>query len=412
MKLAYEAMDSRGATRREVVEAASREEAIDLIRREGLFLTKLVPAEDDAPTKATHHQSKLKFRLLAILGANQRQLVLFTRQMAMLMGVGTGVVPALAALARQAGNEKWSQALRRVHDEVERGTPLANALHQQPDIFNQVFCSMVAAGEATASLPEMFSRLSTLAKQQWEVRNRVLGAALYPMVLVTICLAVVALLVLFVIPRFTTLFETLHVDVPASTAQLLKISEFLTAHGVWAGGAGAAVLVGVILYLRTQSARRVLGWLGIRLPLFGKLVRSLIVARLCRLLGLMVQAHVPLLESVELTLGGTRHKEYRALMERVREVVTEGQPLASALADSFLVPPAVVQAIAAGEQSSNLGEGLLFVADWMDEENRQQIASLSKLLEPLVLVFMGVVVGGVAVSLFMPLFDMAAAAAG
>ncbi|UCG33110.1 MAG: type II secretion system F family protein [Phycisphaerales bacterium] len=412
MRLAYEAMDSRGGTRSEVLEVASPEEAMDLIRREGLFLTKLTPVRENKTPESVRPQGVIRRRLLSVLGQNHRQLVLFSRQMAMLTGVGTGVVPALDALYRQGENLKWREALKRIHDDVERGTPLATALQQEPELFNEVFCSMVAAGEATASLPTMLNRLSALATQQWQVRNRVLGAALYPMVLVAISTAVITMLILFVIPRFAGLFETLHVEVPASTAQLLKLSHFLTVHGTWVGGAAAGIMIGAALLLRTQMAREGIGWLSIRLPVLGKLTRSLILARLCRLLGVMVQAHVPLLESVDLALRATRHREYRDLMNRVRDAVTEGHPMATALGGSHLVPPAVTQGVSAGEQSGTLAEALIFMADWMDEENSQLIASLSKIFEPLVLIFMGLVVGGVAISLFMPLFDMATAAAG
>jgi type II secretory pathway component PulF len=411
MKLAYEAMDSHGVTRRDVVEVSSREEAMDRIRREGLFVTKLASAEEDAPVESGHNKGGVWHRLASAAGSKHKHLILFSRQMSMLMGVGTGVVPALAALAQQMENEKWREILQRVRDEVEKGAPLATALEQEPDSFDKVFCSMVAAGEATASLPAMFERLAVLAKQQLEVRNRVLGAMLYPAVLVTICTGVVTLLMLFVIPRFAGLFETLHVDLPTSTAKLMALSSFLRAHGVWAASTVAASMIGITLYLRSRSGRKAIGWVAIRLPAFGTLVRSLILARLCRLLGLMVEARVPLLEAVDLTLNGTKHLEYRELLKRVRDIVTEGQPLATALAESPLVPRSVVQAVAAGEQSGQVGQALIFVADWMDDENRQRVGSLSKLIEPIILVFMGVVVGGVAVSLFMPLFDMATAAA-
>jgi type II secretory pathway component PulF len=412
MRLAYEAMDSRGGTRSEVLDVASPEEAMDIVRREGLLLTKLTPVGENTNRGSARSQSAIKRRLLSALGQNHRQLVLFSRQMAMLTRVGTGVVPALDALRRQVDNRRWREALKNIHDDVERGTPLATALEQEPELFNDVFCSMVAAGEATASLPDMFNRLSALATQQWQLRNRLLGAAVYPMVLVTISMAVIAVLILFIIPRFAGLFETLHVDIPATTAQLLTLSSFLTAHGAWVGGAVAGVIIGAVLLLRTQMAREAIGWLAIRLPVLGKLVRSLILARICRLLGLMAQAHVALLESVDLTVRSTRHKEYRGLMNRVRDVVTEGHPIAVALSGSHLVPPAVIQGVSAGEESGNLAEALIFLADWMDEENSQLIASVSKVFEPLVLIFMGLVVGGVAASLFMPLFDMASAAAG
>lgn len=355
---------------------------------------------------------RLKSKLTAGFGSNHRQLVMFARQMSMLMSVGTGVVPALAAITRQMNNERWRNGMLHVRDEVEKGAPLSVAMNREPQLFTRVFCSMVAAGEATATLPETFNRLCELSKQQLDTRNRLIGAAIYPIVLVNICLGVISLLVVFVLPRFESLFDTLHVELPVTTAKMMALSRFLSANGAACAGGLAATLIGIVLYLRSRHGRRTVGWLAIRLPVLGKVVRSLALARICRLLGVMVEARVPLLESVELTLNATNHPEYRQLLIDLQQDISQGKPLAESLARSPLADPSVVQAVAAGEESGNVGRALLFVGEWMDEENQTRIDSLSKILEPLVLVFMGGVVGGVAISLFLPLFDMTAAAGG
>ena len=370
------------------------------------------PSNDLSTPKTDGALRALRSRFRGAIGGDQKQKVLFARQMSMLMGVGTGVVPALGAIVKQVTDERWKKGMLHVRDEVEQGAPLAAAMAREPDLFNQVFCSMVAAGEATATLPATFNRLSDLAKQQWETRNRVVGAAIYPVVLICICLGVISILVLFVLPRFETLFETIHVDLPVTTAKLMVLSRFIKAHGLAVGGAGVAAIVAVAAYLRSRSGRHMLDWVSLRVPLVGHLIKSLIVARTCRLLGVMITARVSLLESMELTLSATRHSDFRRLLEDLKQDVTEGRPLAESMESSSLVEPAIVQAIAAGEESGNLGMALNFVADWLDEENRSKIAALSKVFEPLVLVVMGVVVGGVAISLFLPLFDMAAATAG
>ena len=370
------------------------------------------PSNDLSTPRTDGALRALRSRVRGAIGGNQKQKALFARQMSMLMGVGTGVVPALGAIVKQVTEERWRKGMLHVRDEVEQGAPLAAAMAREPDLFDQVFCSMVAAGEATATLPATFSRLSDLAKQQWETRNRVVGAAIYPVMLISICLGVISILVLFVLPRFEILFDTIHVDLPVTTAKLMVLSRFIKAYGLAVGGAVVGAIVAVTVYLRSRSGQRLLDWVSLRVPLVGSLIKSLIVARTCRLLGVMITARVSLLESVELTLSATRHSDFRRLLRNLKQDVTEGRPLAASMESSSLIDPAIVQAVAAGEESGNLGMALTFVADWLDEENRSKIAALSKVFEPLVLVFMGIVVGGVAISMFLPLFDMAAAAAG
>lgn len=412
MKLAYDTESPANAAQEDALSPPTHETETGSPRRADLQSIDEIPphhAPENAPGDTL---SRLKSKLTEGFGSNHRQLVMFARQMSMLMSVGTGVVPALAAITRQMNNERWRTGMLHVRDEVEKGAPLSVAMNREPQLFTNVFCSMVAAGEATATLPETFNRLCELSKQQLDTRNRLIGAAIYPIVLVNICLGVISLLVVFVLPRFESLFDTLHVELPVTTAKMMALSRFLTANGLACAGGLAATLIGLVLYLRSRHGRRAVGWLAIRLPVLGKVVRSLALARICRLLGVMIEARVPLLESVELTLNATNHPEYRQLLIDLQQDISQGKPLAESLARSPLADPSVVQAVAAGEESGNVGRALLFVGEWMDEENQTRIDSLSKLLEPLVLVFMGGVVGGVAISLFLPLFDMTAAAGG
>ena len=411
MKIAYEAMDQRGATHSDVLEVSGREEAARELRRRGLYVTRLAAEEGSSKTERADDETRGRFKF-SLPGGDRREMMLFTRQMSMLMGVGTGVVPALAAITKQARNERWKEGLEAVRVEVEEGAPLAQALTTRRRLFNPVFCSMVAAGEATATLPAMFTRLFELARQQYEVRNRVIGAVSYPVVLMGICFAVTMLIIGFVLPRFTVLFETLSVELPASTAQLIKLSGYVTSYWPYLLGMLALGLTGLVILLRSEQGRLALDQVLLRVPGVGGLIKSLIMARICRLLGLMIDARVPLLEAVDLAAASTPNTQFKALLHRVRQTVTDGLPIAAGLEGSPLVSPGMLQAIATGEEGGNVAPALLFVADCLDEDNTTRIGSLAKLLEPIILVFMGLVVGGVAISLFMPLFDMASAAVG
>jgi type II secretory pathway component PulF len=332
--------------------------------------------------------------------------------MSMLLGAGTGVVPALAAVETELRGPLWGSALASVREEVEQGAALSAAMGQCPHLFDGVFRSIVAAGEATATLPEMFSRLAALSRQQLEVRNRVIAALTYPAVLCVISLAVTCVLMGFVLPRFAGLFSTLRVELPSSTVFLLNLSSLVRTHWIETSVVAGVGLVAFSVYIRTRAGVELIRRSMLILPGIRSVVRMLVLARICRILGLMIQSRVPLIDAISLTTDATGYPSYRNLLVRARENVSRGESMAQALADPSLMPTAVVQAVAAGEQSGKLGDALSFIADCYDEDNRHRIALVSRIIEPAILVLLGLVVGTVAVSLFIPLFDLATAAGG
>lgn len=407
MKLRYQALDAQGHMQAAVLDAPSRGDAIEQLRRRGLFITTIEPAEEveerrSAGPRVSFFQRK----------ASQKDLVLFTRQMSMLLGAGTGVVPALFALETEMRGPVWRSALPAVREEVEQGAPLSAAMGHCPHLFDGVFRSIVAAGEATATLPDMFARLAALARQQHEVRNRVTAALTYPAVLCVVSMAVAGVLMGFVLPRFAGLFSSLRVELPATTVFMMNLSNFLRDHWVEVSAAAGVALVGLTIYVRTAAGVNLFRRILLSAPGIRSVVRMLVLARICRMLGLMVQARVPLIDAITLTSEGTGYPTYRELLLRAKENVSRGESMAQALAHPGLVPTAVVQAVAAGEQSGKLGDALSFIADCYDEDNRHRIALVSRVIEPVILVFLGLVVGTVAVSLFIPLFDLATAAGG
>lgn len=407
MKLRYQALNGRGELQASVMDASSRVEAIEQLRRRGLFITTIEPLEERADRRAANPAGGWFQRR-----ASQRDLVLFTRQMSMLLGAGTGVVPALSAVETEMRGPLWASALATVREEVEQGAPLSAAMNQCPHLFDGVFRSIIAAGEATATLPDMFARLAALARQQLEVRNRVVAALTYPAVLCLVSLAVTGVLMGFVLPRFAGLFSSLRVDLPPTTVLLLSASNLIRARWMEASIVVGAALVAFSVYARSRAGVEMFRRCLLILPGIQTVVRMLVLARICRILGLMVQSRVPLIEAISLTTDATGYPAYRDLLVRARDNVSRGESMAHALADPRLMPTAVVQAVAAGEQSGKLGDALSFIADCYDEDNRHRVALVSRIVEPVILVFLGIVVGTVAVSLFIPLFDLATAAGG
>ena len=338
-----------------------------------------------------------------------RQLAVFTRQMAMLLNAGSGVVPALQSIARQLTRPAHARLIRQLCLEIEEGEPLAEAFRKYPGTFDPAYCAIVAAGEASATLPKMFQRLAKIVGKRRLIRNRILGAMAYPALLSLLSIAIVAALLFFVLPRFGAMFGTLDVSLPASTSFLLSVAALLEAY--WYVELPALLLLaGAGAYLvRSATGRQWLSDGAIRVPLLGRLISGLIQGETFRVLGMLIEARVGVLEAIELAHGVTRNSRFRNLYSLMAEEVTSGGSISAALEASGLVSPAIAHAIRTGEESGQLGAAATYVADVLDEDNTELIDTTTRLVEPLILILMGLVVGTVAVSLFMPLFDMTSA---
>ena len=279
-------------------------------------------------------------------------------------------------------------------------------MEAHPSVFDDVARSLIAAGESTGNLSEMLSWLADMTQKQLRTRHLVIGAMIYPALLMTITIGVLALVILFVIPRFSGLFESLDVALPPSTAVLIALSGWLTQYWYVAGGATAVTVLSTCLWLRTPSGRRAWDTFILRLPKVGGLVRNFTTARLARLLGGLMQGNVPILDALDLSARSVRNCHYVALIKKAREAVTEGETLSSVFRQTDLINPSVYEAVHGGEQSGQIGPLLLHLADFLDEENEVTLRSLTSIIEPVILIVMGLLVGSVAMSLFLPLFDL------
>jgi len=337
------------------------------------------------------------------------QLVLFTRQMSMLLTSGSGIVPAINAIAPQMKSVKHRQMLEGIRNNLEEGVTLTAALNRYPRAFDAAYCAVVAAGESSAQLPRMFSRLAVILGKRRTMRNRVLGSLIYPALLIVLSIKILAVMMFFVVPRFAGMFTTLGVEVPASTKVLMGIAGLL--RGYWYVIVLLLLgLVGGLIYLfRTDNGRQFLSNVQIRIPVVGRLMSRLIQGQTFRILGMLLEARVGLLEALELARRVTHNDRFQLLYDGMRDAVTRGESISGAMNVGVTINPSIVQAIRTGEQSGKLGDAISYVADVLDEENGELLNVTTKLIEPLVLIVMGVIVGAVAVSLFMPLFDMTAA---
>lgn len=399
MAFRYQAVDSSGQTVVDTIDAGSHEEAAELLRERGLFVTSL----DGMGSRGTV-SSAIE---AAGKSAKLRDVALFAQQMSMLLRSGSQVVQALEAIEDQTQRSTWRNIVSSIRADVQEGQSCSAALARFPGVFPGVWMSMVTAGEASGELGLAFSRLATLSRQQLEVRSRVIGAVSYPCVLMLLCTAVMVILFAFILPRFAEMFKALDVDLPTTTAMMIACSNWSQEHWPFLLVGLAAVAFGATVFLKSPTGRRYTSLAVVRMPIIGILVRKIILARICRVWGQLLDSKVGLLETIELIERTTNNYEFKELLGRVTEAVNNGNPVGSELRSSWLIPRTFSGAVATGEESGRLADSLLFVAGSLEDENAQNLASLARILEPIILAVMGIVVGIMAFSLFLPMFDMA-----
>jgi len=402
MNLTYEAVDAAGHRSTDAVEAADEREAVQLLRRRGLYITRIGSARATASKPSAGRPG-------AGVRMSVNTLALFTRQMAMLLRAGSGLVPAIAAIRRQLRRPEHAALLGELVAELEEGSTLTEALRRHPRTFDPVYTAIIAAGEASGTLTEMFDRLAVIVGKRRAMRKKIFGAMAYPALLVVMCSGILTVLLFFVLPRFAGMFTQLGIQAPGPTRALLAVGAALRAHWpailiVAAGAAGAAAWA-----VRTDWCRQWLSDLQLHIPLLGKLRSRLIQGQVFRTMGMLLESRVGVLDTFDLARESTRNRQYQRLFDELETSVTSGGHLTTALEGSGLVEPYICQATRTGEESGTLGGAFTYCADVLDETNEELVDVVARLLEPVILILMGGVVGGVAISLFLPLFDLTAA---
>ena len=403
MILTYEALDAQGHRTSDTVDAMSEQEAREQLRRRGLYVTRLKqPAARGGRSLA--HRERGEFAALPL-----KTLVLFTRQMAMLARAGSGVVPAITAVRRQMRKPAQGALLDDIIAHLEDGASLAEALRRHPQTFDPVYCAIVAAGEASAKLTEMFDRLASIVGKRRAMRNRVAGALAYPALLTVMSTGILLVLLFFVLPRFDAMFRQLHVQTPALTRFMLGTAHVLTTYWPVVVLGTALCAAGGFFLVTSDRGKQWISDIQLCIPLLGRLRARLIQMQIFRTMGTLVQSGVGVLDTLELARGSTRNGRFQRLFDEMHEAVTSGGQLSAAFENSGVMDPSVCQAVRTGEDSGNLGEALTYCADVLDEINTELINTLVRLVEPAILIGMGLFIGCVAVSLFLPLFDMTSA---
>jgi type IV pilus assembly protein PilC len=387
----YTARAFNGELRTATIDASSRDDVISQLRKQRLSVVKI---DQGSTTKVGRGSIKT------------RDVVIFTRQFSTMINSGLPLVQALTILSEQTDNKALAEVTKKVVFDVESGNTVADALSKHPRAFTNLYVNMVAAGEAGGILDTILMRLATFLEKNDALVRKVKGAMIYPTVIMSVAGIAVVVLLIFVIPVFESMFASVGLPLPLPTRIVIGASRFLKAYWWMVLAIGVAGGYFFKKYYATPNGKLNVDRLMLKMPVLGDVLRKSAVSRFTRTLGTLISSGVSILEGLEITAKTAGNRVIQDAIMDSRASIAGGDTIAQPLQKSKVFPPMVISMIAVGEQTGGLDEMLSKIADFYDEEVDAAVSNLLSLLEPIMIVFLGVVVGGMVVAMYLPIFDM------
>jgi type IV pilus assembly protein PilC len=341
-----------------------------------------------------------------------KEIVIFTRQFATMIDSGLPLVQCLEILSSQQENKTFKEVLLKVKESVESGSTFADALAKHPKVFDNLYVSLVAAGEVGGILDTILNRLAAYTEKSMKLKKQIKGAMVYPATVMSVAVIVVGVIMIFVIPTFAKMFADYGGDLPGPTKIVISLSNFLVKYIVVI----LAAIFGLVFlfkkYYATANGQKVIDRFALRAPVFGDLIRKVSVAKFTRTLGTLVSSGVPILDGLDIVARTAGNKIVEEAIMKVRQSISEGKTIAEPLQQSGVFPPMVVQMIAVGEATGAMDAMLSKIADFYDDEVDSAVSAMTAMLEPMLMVFLGVVVGGLVIAMYLPIFKIAGTVGG
>jgi type IV pilus assembly protein PilC len=390
--------DGTGANKSGEIEATNQAAAVGALRQQkitldsisekkGLSMDLQIPGLEAQPTK--------------------KDLVVFTRQFATMIDAGLPLVQCLDILGNQQEKNSFKKIILKIKEDVEGGSTFADALNKHPRVFDSLYVNLVAAGEVGGILDTILNRLAAYIEKAEALKGKVKSAMVYPSTIVGVAIAVTSILLVFVVPMFQEMFSGSGVALPLPTQILVNVSYIIKHYIIYIILFVIAFVVGFVYFYRTPFGRALVDDILLKVPIFGPLVKKVSVARFTRTLGTMISSGVPIMDALEITAKTAGNKTVERDVLYTRTGISEGKTLAEPMSQSKVFPPMVVQMVAVGEATGNMDAMLNKIADFYDQEVDDAVSALTSLLEPALMVFLGVVVGGMVIALYLPIFNMA-----
>jgi type IV pilus assembly protein PilC len=361
------------------------------------------------PSRVRRKGAGLRFRLPGVGGVGTKDLVVFTRQFSTMIDAGLPLVQCLDILATQTDNPAFREVLSRVKGKVEQGATFADSLKEHPRVFDELYVQLVAAGEIGGILDTILNRLAAYIEKAQKLKGKIKGALMYPVGVLVVGVVVTVVLMLYVTPVFERMFNDFGEALPAPTQFVIDLSKWLEANILALVGVGAAAGFGLRAVLASPRGRELFDDLALRSPLFGPLIRKIAVARFTRTLGTMISSGVPILDALDVTAKTAGNRTVERAIRHARNQISEGKTITQPLAETRVFPSMVVQMIGVGEATGAMDTMLAKIADFYDDEVDSAVGALTSLIEPVMMVFLGGVVGGFLVAMYLPIFSIAGA---
>lgn len=395
---AYVGRTKQGAVRKGEVSAKSKEEALEQLKKQNLTVTAL--------------DEKAGFSFGLGGGVGDKDIVVFTRQFGTMINAGLPLVQCLDILANQSDNKALAKAVGETKVAVEGGSTLADALRKHPKVFDELYCNMIHAGETGGLLDTILGRLSKHIEKAMKLKGQIKSAMVYPAAIIGVAVIVISVLMIWVIPIFAKMFTELSggkMGLPGPTQLVIDISNFMQSYFLLIIAGIAASVWGIKKYYKTPQGKLFIDTVLLKAPIFGDLIRKASTAKFTRTLGTLISSGVPLLEALNICAKTSGNKVIELSLMDARVSISGGKTIAEPLQKSNVFPKMVTQMIAVGESTGALDQMLGKIADFYEEEVDQAVTSLTALLEPLMMVFLGTIIGFIVVAMYLPIFTMASA---
>lgn len=407
-KFKYTAIDQNGKQKAGMVEAADQDEANAKVSGMGLMPTSVAQTDESAANaEATPAKAKSAgFSFGKVI--KTEELTTFTRQLATLLQAGLPLLRALEVMTRQERNPRFKACLEQIADQVKSGNTFSDGLMQYPKIFDRLFINMVRAGEAGGVLDVVLSRLAGFMEKALKTKKKVQSAMIYPVVVVGVAVSIVVLLMVVVVPKFQDIFNDMlgGAALPGPTRLVVGISNFLKDNILISLGLGVACFFGVKFLLRTKLGSKGFNWFSINAPKLGDLVSKVNIARITRTFGTLLSSGVPILQALTITQDITANVFYSNAINRIHDSVRDGESLSAPMGREKVFPDMVTSMVDVGEETGELSEMLNRIADNYDEDVDNAVAGITSIIEPIMIVFLAVVVGFIVIALFLPIVEI------
>jgi len=398
----YTAKSNSGEIKTGTQEANSEAELAETLREQGFILTSI---------KAAGQSAKASSRFLSFLpsfaGASLAEKMMFTRHLAVMIGAGLSLNRALEVLAQQTKNKGFAKVIINVNESVRAGIPLADSLSHHPRCFSELFINMIKVGETSGGLESSLKILAHQMEKQYELKSKVKNAMIYPAVIITAMLGIGILMMVMVVPKLTQIFKEMQTDLPLSTRVIIATSDFLNQHLLL----GAFVLIALIIVIRfilkTAKGKIAMDGLILRLPIFGEISRKINSAQLARTLGSLIEGGIPIVQGLQIVANTMSNYLFQDSLQKSSLTVQKGEKLSQAIKTfSYLYPSMVPQMIEVGEETGTMGEILLRLADFYEEEVNDVTKNMASIIEPILMVTLGTVVGFFAIAMLQPMYSL------